>query len=68
MGPARSGIELHGPVRAWVAGAEANLGPARQCAVLALLAVNAGRPVSDAAVIDGVWGYGPPASGIGVVQ
>ncbi len=44
------------------------MGPARQRAVLAVLAVSAGVPVGDAAVLDGVWGDGPPDSGISVVQ
>jgi hypothetical protein len=61
-------VGLLGSVRVWVGVEEVDPGPARQCAVLALLAANAGRPVSDWSILDGVWGDAPPDSGIGVVQ
>jgi DNA-binding SARP family transcriptional activator len=61
-------VVLLGPVRIWVGVTEVDPGPARQCAVLALLAGNAGEPVGDWSILDGVWGAAPPASGTAVVQ
>jgi DNA-binding SARP family transcriptional activator/DNA-binding CsgD family transcriptional regulator len=55
-------ITVLGPVRAWRGADEVALGPTRQRAVLAMLAVNAGRTVSRGELIEGVWGEAPPAS------
>lgn len=55
-------VELLGPVRVMVAGAEVGLGPARQRAVFAVLATRAGQTVSRAELVEAVWGGSPPAS------
>jgi len=49
-------LSVLGPVELTVAGRPVDLGPARQRAVLAALAVDAGQPVSVDALIDRVWG------------
>jgi DNA-binding SARP family transcriptional activator/tetratricopeptide (TPR) repeat protein len=64
---AEGGAELRfavlGPVTAYRAGAEIDLGPAKQRAVLAMLLLSANRPVSRDEIIDGVWGERVPRSG-----
>ena len=66
MDDAEAGSRLRvgvlGPVLAWLDGRELDLGPPRQRAVLAVLAVRAGRSVSRGELIDAVWGDAPPAS------
>jgi DNA-binding SARP family transcriptional activator len=49
-------FEILGPLRAWRAGSELELGPGKQRAVLAVLLLNA------------VWGDEPPENGVNVVQ
>ncbi len=61
-------FELLGPLRAWHGGRELDLGPGKQRAVLAMLVLNANRPVSPAAIIDAVWQQEPPEHGPHVVQ
>ncbi|BCJ70878.1 hypothetical protein CS0771_04220 [Catellatospora sp. IY07-71] len=61
-------FELLGPLRAWHGGRELDLGPGKQRAVLAMLVLNANRPVSPAAIIDAVWQQEPPENGPNVVQ
>ncbi|WP_033293915.1 BTAD domain-containing putative transcriptional regulator [Amycolatopsis jejuensis] len=61
-------VNVLGPLRAWRGSAEISLGPARQRAVFAMLAVAAGRPVPRAELIAGVWGDSPPASVEGSVH
>lgn len=58
-------VSVLGPVRAWLGEEERPLGPARQRAVLALLAARANRVVSRHELIDGLWGDTPPASAVG---
>ncbi|MFI6504050.1 BTAD domain-containing putative transcriptional regulator [Nonomuraea typhae] len=55
-------IRLLGPVVAQDGAREVELGPARQQAVLAMLATRTGEPVTTDAVIDGVWGESAPRS------
>ena len=52
---------LFGEVQLRVAGRPLDIGTPRQQAVLAALAVDAGRPVSLETIIDRVWGDDPPA-------
>lgn len=59
---------LLGPVCAWRAGAEIDLGPGKQRAVLAVLLLRANRPVPAAEIVDAVWGEEPPGNGLNVVQ
>ena len=55
-------IRLLGPVEVWAGGVRlAGLGTAQQRAVLAGLAVDAGRPVMLATLVDRVWDEAPPA-------
>ncbi|SEO63210.1 Transcriptional regulatory protein, C terminal [Amycolatopsis saalfeldensis] len=61
-------VDVLGPLRAWRGRAEVKLGPARQRAIFAMLAVNAGRSVPRGELIAGVWGDSPPASVEGSVH
>ncbi|MFG1682659.1 BTAD domain-containing putative transcriptional regulator [Nonomuraea sp. NPDC049269] len=61
-------IGLLGAVRAWRGHQEIPLGPPRQRAVLALLALEAGRAVSVERLIEGLWGERAPAGARGMVQ
>ncbi|MEV4706486.1 BTAD domain-containing putative transcriptional regulator [Actinoplanes sp. NPDC049316] len=61
-------FQLLGELRA-LRGREAlDLGPAKQRAVLAVLLLNAGRPVPVHQIVDAVWGDEPPENGANVVQ
>ncbi|MDC0768752.1 AfsR/SARP family transcriptional regulator [Streptomyces sp. HD] len=51
---------LSGPVEVLVRDAPVDLGPPQRRAVLAALAVDAGRPVPLAVLIDRTWGADPP--------
>jgi len=53
-------IRLLGPVEVWVGGGWLDAGPPQRRAVLAALAVEAGRPLLTEALIDRVWGERPP--------
>lgn len=53
-------ISVLGPVRAWLDGRPVDLGPFRQQAVLAALALKPGRSVSRQDLMDGVWGMEAP--------
>jgi DNA-binding SARP family transcriptional activator len=57
-----------GPLAAWRGKTQLELGPPRQRAVLGLLAVNPGTPVSREALIDALWGEAIPATGVNLVQ
>jgi DNA-binding SARP family transcriptional activator len=59
-GPLR--VELLGPVRAWRAGQELDLGPARRRAVFAMLAANASHVVSRDTLVEGIWGSAAPTA------
>lgn len=61
-------IGLLGAVRAWREHQEIPLGPPRQRAVLALLALEAGRAVSVERLIEGLWGERAPVGARGMVQ
>lgn len=61
-------IDLLGEVRVRLDGREVMVGPPRQRAVLAILALRAGETVSRAELIDGVWGDTAPASVEGSVH
>jgi DNA-binding SARP family transcriptional activator len=54
------GVRLLGPVEIWAGSARVEVGPPRQRAVLAALAVDAGRVVAVEALVDRVWGPEPP--------
>ncbi|WP_159001597.1 AfsR/SARP family transcriptional regulator [Streptomyces sp. SBT349] len=61
-------FELLGPLRALGPGGEVALGPPRQRAVLAVLLLQEGRPLTYAALVDAVWGDRPPAQVRNLVQ
>lgn len=61
-------IELLGPIRAWRATTELALGPARQRAVFATLALRAGHTVTREQLIHAVWGDEAPVSAAGSVH
>lgn len=73
-GPAQRGgvalkrFEILGPVRAFDGVRELDLGPTKQRAVLAVLLLNANKPVSTTQIIDSVWQDDPPENGANVVQ
>ncbi len=60
-------VQVLGQVRAWVGEREADLGPARQRALFAVLAAQAGRRVSRDELIAAVWGESPPATAAGSI-
>ncbi|MGW8356575.1 BTAD domain-containing putative transcriptional regulator [Streptomyces wedmorensis] len=57
-------ISVLGPLRAWQDGRPLGLGHLRQQAVLAALALGAGRTLSRRELLDGVWGTEPPAANV----
>jgi DNA-binding SARP family transcriptional activator/DNA-binding CsgD family transcriptional regulator len=59
---------LLGPVRVVLDGEDIQLGPARQRAVFAVLALRAGHPVSRAELVEAVWGPLDPRSAANVVH
>jgi DNA-binding SARP family transcriptional activator len=61
-------FEILGPLRGWRFDEELDLGPAKQHAVLAVLLLNANRPVAPSTIIDAVWPDDPPVDGANVVQ
>jgi DNA-binding SARP family transcriptional activator/Tfp pilus assembly protein PilF len=58
--PVVVGFRLLGPVEVRAGACWVGVGPPRQCAVFAALAVDAGRLVPTAVVVDRVWGEQPP--------
>jgi DNA-binding SARP family transcriptional activator/tetratricopeptide (TPR) repeat protein len=61
-------VRVLGPVEASVAERPVALGGGKQRALLALLALHAGEPVSADRIIEGLWGEQPPASAAKLVQ
>lgn len=61
-------FEILGPLRAWRGDRELDLGPGKRRALLAVLLVNANKPMGTARLVDAVWGDDPPANGANVVQ
>ncbi|MFF0431012.1 BTAD domain-containing putative transcriptional regulator [Streptomyces sp. NPDC004327] len=57
-------ISALGPLRAWADGRPLEPGHPRQQAVLAALALSAGRAVSRRQLLDGVWGTEQPATNV----
>src|SRR4051812_9535359 len=65
---ARMHVNLLGPIEAVTDHGVVGLGGAKQRAVLAMLALQTGSTVSAERLIDGLWGDGPPASAVKLVQ
>jgi DNA-binding SARP family transcriptional activator len=61
-------IQMLGRTRVWRDGTEIDLGPAGRRAVLGLLALAFGQPVTRHELIDGLWGDDPPASATNLVH
>ena len=61
-------LRLLGSVEASVEGRALPLGAAKQRAVLAMLALRPGRPVSADELMEGLWGEHPPATAAKMVQ
>src|SRR5512144_2211688 len=62
-------LRILGPVAAVTEdGRPLMLGAAQQRAVVALLALEAGRAVSRAALVDGIWGDDPPDAAANTLQ
>ncbi|MFI2367705.1 BTAD domain-containing putative transcriptional regulator [Streptomyces sp. NPDC018833] len=57
-------VSLLGPLRAWLAGRPVDVGPVRQQAVLAALALSPDRSVSQQELLDGVWGMESPGGNV----
>ena len=60
-------FRLLGPVGLWYRGRPVDIGHAKQRTVLAVLLVEAGRPVSAGTLIDRVWDHTPPGSALNVL-
>jgi DNA-binding SARP family transcriptional activator len=61
-------FDLLGPLRAWRADTELELGASKQRAVLAVLLLGQGSPVSTERIVDAVWPEEPPENGANTVQ
>ena len=61
-------LRLLGPVELRLGDGPVELGPRKQRAVLAMLALRAGRTVPTDALIEGLWGEDPPASATKMLQ
>ena len=61
-------LRLFGTLRADIDGVAVELGPPKQRAVLAILALDAGRVVPADALIDAVWGETPPRTAAHSIQ
>jgi DNA-binding SARP family transcriptional activator len=61
-------LGLLGPLRAWQGENVLDLGPLQQRVVLAILALQAGRPISRPQVINAVWGETPPKNAVNLIQ
>jgi DNA-binding SARP family transcriptional activator len=61
-------FQILGPMRAWRGDRELDLGPGKQRAVLAVLLLNANKPVSTTEIVDAVWDDDPPENDANVVQ
>ncbi|MFY1671014.1 AfsR/SARP family transcriptional regulator [Plantactinospora sp. WMMB334] len=61
-------VQVLGPIRAWRDEEPVELGREGQRAVLGLLALSCGEPLSRAQLIDSLWGDTPPPSAANVIQ
>lgn len=57
-----------GPLQVWRHETAVDLGPLQQRVVLAVLALQAGRPVGRQQMIDAVWGEAQPRNAVNLVQ
>ncbi|MFI5934063.1 BTAD domain-containing putative transcriptional regulator [Actinoplanes sp. NPDC051494] len=68
MKPAGLRVQIMGPMRVWLRGAELDTGPRQQRRLLALLVARAGHPVGMSDLITLLWGTEPPASAVNVIH
>jgi DNA-binding SARP family transcriptional activator len=61
-------FEVLGPVRAWLDDIELELGTPQQRAILGILLLRAGKPVSPDQLISAVWGPAAPPAAVSVVR
>ncbi|MFE0171707.1 BTAD domain-containing putative transcriptional regulator [Streptomyces sp. NPDC059002] len=61
-------FQVLGPVRAWRDGRQLALGSPQQRAILAVLLLHHGRPVSVAELVDALWGEEPPPRAVGTLR
>lgn len=61
-------VQVLGPVRAWRAGQEIDLGPPGRRAVLGFLALARGKVLRRTELVDVLWGNQPPPSATNVIQ
>jgi tetratricopeptide (TPR) repeat protein len=61
-------VEVLGPVRVWHDEQAVDLGPVGQRALLGLLALNLGEPLSRAELVEALWGRRPPTTAANVLQ
>jgi DNA-binding SARP family transcriptional activator/cytochrome c-type biogenesis protein CcmH/NrfG len=61
-------IGVLGPLRVWRGETAVSLGTLQQRVVLAVLALQAGRPVGREQMIHAVWGQAPPRNAVNLVQ
>lgn len=61
-------LQILGPLRVWRGDVELDPGPPQQAYLLALLLARAGWPISQAELIDLIWGEDVPASAANTVQ
>jgi DNA-binding SARP family transcriptional activator len=61
-------FEVLGPLRAWRGDVALNLGPVQQQVVLAVLLLQANRPIGRDQLIEAVWGAQMPAYAVNLVQ
>ncbi|MFF0745954.1 BTAD domain-containing putative transcriptional regulator [Streptomyces sp. NPDC004111] len=61
-------FDLLGPLRVWRDGEELDAGPVQQRVMLAVLLLNANRPVSRGKLIEAVWGAAAPGRAVNLLQ
>jgi DNA-binding SARP family transcriptional activator/Flp pilus assembly protein TadD len=61
-------FEVLGPLRAWRGTTELSLGAVQQRVVLAVLLINANRPLSREHLVDAVWGSEAPTYAVNLLQ
>jgi DNA-binding SARP family transcriptional activator/Tfp pilus assembly protein PilF len=61
-------VGVLGPLRVWRRETAVDLGPVQQRVVLAVLALQAGRPLGRQQMITAVWGETPPRNAVNLVQ